>query len=47
MTENTNVQSLHKEAMTLDQIIAYLCDGDINSQWRESVTVESLMKWYS
>jgi len=46
MTENTNVQSLHNEAMTLDQIIAFLCDGDANSRWRELVTVEALMKWY-
>jgi len=47
MTNKTNVQPLHKETMTLDQIIAFLCDGDANSRWRELVTVEALMKWYS
>jgi len=46
MTNKTNVQPLHNEAMTLDQIIAFLCDGDANSQWRELVTVEALMRWY-
>ena len=47
MTNKTNVQPLHKEEMTLEKIIAYLCDGDANSQWRELVTVEALMKWHS
>jgi len=46
MTNKQNVQPLHNEAMTLDQIIAFLCDGDVNSQWRELVTVEALMRWY-
>ena len=32
--------------MTLDELIAYLCDGDkANENGRELVTVEALMKW--